>query len=639
MQIKTVFVEFISLAFLLLLCFTDCDTTSGSTKSPDAFLKSLSIKNSNVELIDNFDPKTTSYSVNVPYTTVSVTVYAEGAHEKASLAYQPENAGGEFLLNVGDNSITITVIAEDESIQEYIIKITRAASDEKVINAFFLGSNEGVINGETIVITVPYGTDVTKLAPTVTISGKSLNPASGVEQDFTNPITYTVTADDDSHKNYTVTVIVAASDTKEISRFAIGQNAGIISGTVITITAPYGTDVTKLAPTIIFSGKSMSPASGVEQDFTNPVIYTVTADDGSEKSYTVFIKHTASDTKEIYVFSIGNNTGIISGTNITVIVPYGTDVTGITPAIIFSGKSISPVSGVKQDFSDPVIYTGTADDGSEKEYTIIVIHAPSSGKEIQSFAIGPNVGVISGTSITVTVPYGTDITNLVPIVIFSGKSLSPASGTAQNFSDPVTYTVTADDDSEKTYTVIMIHAPSPVKEIHSFTIGSNIGVISGTNITVTIPYEPDITALTPTVIFSGKSISPASGTVQNFSDPVTYTVTADDGSEKEYTITVIRQGKPSITVEFTGITNEQIDLTADAQKDLSRKAHDELEISVNGDPLVVIWFIDGERRPNLTSTDITIAAGDYPVGVHYVTAMVYRNGIPYSNELTFRVVE
>jgi hypothetical protein len=239
------------------------------------------------------------------------------------------------------------------------------------------------------------------------------------------------------------------------------------------------------------------------------------------------------------------------------------------------------------------------------------------------------------------VPYGTNVTKLAPTITISGKSLEPASGIEQDFSNPVTYIVTADDGSEKTYTV-MVHAELPVKEIQSFTIGSNIGVISETDISVTVPYETDVTELAPAVIFSGKSLNPASGTAQDFSSPVTYTVTADDGSTKSYIITVTvnqQGGKPSISVEFTGITDEQIDLTADAQKNLSRKAHDELGISVNGAPLVVVWFIDGERRMDLTGAGIAIAADDFPVGVHYVSALVYRNGIPYSNELAFRVVE
>lgn len=56
----------------------------------------------------------------------------------------------------------------------------------------------------------------------------------------------------------------------------------------ITFTAPEGTDLSELIPifTVPKSAK-VNPESGVKQDFTNPVKYTVTAEDGTIKIYTV----------------------------------------------------------------------------------------------------------------------------------------------------------------------------------------------------------------------------------------------------------------------------------------------------------------------------------------------------------------
>ena len=63
-------------------------------------------------------------------------------------------------------------------------------------------------------------------------------------------------------------------------------------------------------------------------------------------------------------------------------------------------------------------------------------------------ALGADVTATIGTDATVTaaVPHGTDVTALVPtITIPDGASIAPESGAAQNFTDPVTYTVTAPD--------------------------------------------------------------------------------------------------------------------------------------------------------------------------------------------------
>lgn len=65
--------------------------------------------------------------------------------------------------------------------------------------------------------------------------------------------------------------------------------AGVIDGTDIDVLVPFGTDVEELVPTIIHTGVSISPASGVAQDFTTPVDYTVTAADGTTKVYTVTV--------------------------------------------------------------------------------------------------------------------------------------------------------------------------------------------------------------------------------------------------------------------------------------------------------------------------------------------------------------
>jgi hypothetical protein len=55
------------------------------------------------------------------------------------------------------------------------------------------GEVKGDIKGTDISVTVPSGTDVTRLTPTITVSsGASINPASGVGQDFRCLVYYTV---------------------------------------------------------------------------------------------------------------------------------------------------------------------------------------------------------------------------------------------------------------------------------------------------------------------------------------------------------------------------------------------------------------------------------------------------------------
>ena len=75
-------------------------------------------------------------------------------------------------------------------------------------------------------------------------------------------------------------------------------------------------------------------------------------------------------------------------------------------------------------------------------------------KNIISFTIDGVAGTIVGTNISVILPVGSSLLNKVPVIVISERAtISPASGVAQDFTNPVTYTVTADDYTTKDYLV------------------------------------------------------------------------------------------------------------------------------------------------------------------------------------------
>ena len=116
-----------------------------------------------------------------------------------------------------------------------------ALGSDKAIIAFGFADPEavGVITGTTrsVAVTVPSGTDVAALAPTIVISGLSVSPASGASQDFTNPVTYTVTAADGSTMAYTATVTVAVpAAMSSITTISSGLDVSAF-GSSVTFTA------------------------------------------------------------------------------------------------------------------------------------------------------------------------------------------------------------------------------------------------------------------------------------------------------------------------------------------------------------------------------------------------------------------
>ena len=174
----------------------------------------------------------------------------------------------------------------------------QGAEDERYILEFRVDSVYGTVDEDTKMVRLdfPAGTDVTHLTPTIIISNyATIEPKSGVAQDFTNPVYYTVTSLSGSTSQYMVeTVVHDADNEKSILsfRFDALDESGVIDQIArkISFVLPAGTDVTQLVPTIeVSEGATVDPASGVAQDFTNPVTYTVTAQNGTTAVYTVTV--------------------------------------------------------------------------------------------------------------------------------------------------------------------------------------------------------------------------------------------------------------------------------------------------------------------------------------------------------------
>jgi autotransporter-associated beta strand protein len=104
----------------------------------------------------------------------------------------------------------------------------------------------------------------------------------------------------------------------------------------------------------------------------------------------------------------------------------------------------------------------------------------SPAKDILTFTIpGQTSSIISGNSIQITVPVGTDVTSLAPSFTLSPlATATPIAGTPRNFTAPQTYTVTAQNLTTKTYTVSVTSASSPYDE-WAANAGLNVGVNDG----------------------------------------------------------------------------------------------------------------------------------------------------------------
>ena len=468
-------------------------------------------------------------------------------------------------------------------------------------------------SGTKYTITVPANTDEAALAQAVLKleisehaavkkTGEADNwPAEGKACGMTldQAVTFTVYSekcllgkDDTAKADYTVTITKAKSSEKDITAVKL-LNAdksviaeGKLSGTTWTITLPSDTDkalINKIGTStdvfmqINYTGVSLAQAEGYD-DATGIIgkwssgnvmcgispnsskTFTVTAEDGSTKTYTVEIKYTApnaptlsggSATRTSKTGATVKFTSSEAGSYFYKVVDHGAAVPTVdtskngTSAV--QGENTITLSNLTEDARDIyIVVVGAA--GGESAALKVEIPAYGSGSET------PDTGKFT---ITINAPKGGTITTnrtkadkgdeiIVTVKPDSGYqmvegsltySLAVAGGetvkiTGNRFTMPA---------GNVTITCKWETATTTAKGITSFSISGVVGAVNNTTntITITLPRGTDVTKLTPVIATNGvKSLTPGNGETVDFTNAVTYTAAMEDGSSKTYTVTV-----------------------------------------------------------------------------------------------------
>jgi uncharacterized cupin superfamily protein len=299
---------------------------------------------------------------------------------------------------------------------------------------------------------------------------------------------------------------------------------------------------------------SVSPTST-----TTYAIYSTTAGGfcsekiGSDQTVTVSQAPTTADAGEEQVITPGNSVVLAANTP-----SVGTGAWSIVEAPNTNLNQFTSTSSPTATFTPAggegnyILRWTISNDPCTASFSDVTISVLASGVSsacnITSFTIDGQVGasIIDVDEISVVMPYGVSLTNLTPAIDISyGATIDPLSGVPQNFSSPVVYTVTAEDEETyKEYSVTVTNEePSTACDILSFTISGQIGdtEYSGTNISVLMPAGTSLRTLTPTVTVSDDATYIPLG-VQDFRSAKMYTVTAQDGvTQKQYTVTVTKQ--------------------------------------------------------------------------------------------------
>ena len=458
----------------------------------------------------------TKYTIKVPADTdeaalaqavLNLEISEYAAVKKAGEADNWPAAGKSCGMKL-DTPVTFTVTAEDgKTTQDYTLTITKAKSSEKDITAVKLLNAdksviaEGKLNGTTWTITLPSDTDkalINKIGTSTDVfmqinyTGVSLAQAEGYD-DATSIIgkwssgnvmcgispnsskTFTVTAEDGSTKTYTVEIKYTAPNAPTLSNGSAtrtsktgatvkftSSEAGNYFYKVVDHGAAVPTVDTSKNGTSAVKGENTITLSNLTEDARDIYIVVVNASGGESAALKV----------EIPAYGSGSETPDTGKFTISVNAPKGGKIT---------------TNRTKADKGDEIIVTVTPDSGYQMvegslTYSLAVAGgetvkitgnrftmpagnvtitckwetATTTAKGITSFSISGVVGAVNNTTntITITLPRGTDVTKLTPVIATNGvKSLTPGSGETVDFTNAVTYTAAMEDGSSKTYTV------------------------------------------------------------------------------------------------------------------------------------------------------------------------------------------
>lgn len=467
------------------------------------------------------------------------------------------------------------------------------------------GKAIGVVSqsGTAYTITLPAGTDVSKLSEmklklsysdfaSVRKNGGeavdwSVGIACGMKIDI--PAKFTVVAEDgENTKDYTITIVLAKNGNNAITKvelLATADKAVIAEGTLegdtwtITVTDKTVADnLTMQYLRLTYDEKATVAMAGGYGDATGdfkwrngdvmcgmsvnqPVKFTVTAENGDTKEYTIVVKYDApaapeltngsaertSDKEAIVKFTSGeagtyyyavvnkgattpkvdttkNGKNAVAGENVITL----NNLTAGAREIYIIVKNAGGVESAALKVDIPAFGGGTEQPGEFK----ITISAPKGGTLTASKTTAG-----AGDTITVTATPDAGMQLVAGSLTYT---LAVAGGETKKI-DNFTFTMPAGDVS---LTCKWETKSTTVDGITGFSINGVSGSINQTNgtISVVMPYGTDVSQLVP--VISGNNITdmtPGSGVMQNFSKPVTYTVTLADGTTKTYTVTVYVQ--------------------------------------------------------------------------------------------------
>ena len=548
----------------------------------------------------------------IAYENDTVTLTAAPGERYMLTGWKVEDIDGTAIdITASELTATFTVPSTGKAITAtalFDIDPDKASAQNALISAALYGEDGALIaaadrEGTRFEITLPDGYNVADLAEKAKLvldySPYATARLKGADSDWPavgqggmtagTEYTFVITAENKRDaQEYTIVIIAPKSGDNTMTKvelLATADKAVIAEGTLegdtwtITITDKAVADnLTMQYLRLTYDEKATVAMAGGYGDATGdfkwrngdvmcgmsvnqPVKFTVTAENGDTKEYTIVVKYDApaapeltngsaertSDKEAIVKFTSGeagmyyyavvnkgattpkvdttkNGKNAVAGENVLTL----NNLTAGAREIYIVVKNAGGVESAALKVDIPAFGGGTEQPGEFK----ITISAPKGGTLTASKTTAG-----AGDTITVTATPDAGMQLVAGSLTYT---LAVAGGETKKI-DNFTFTMPAGDVS---LTCKWETKSTTVDGITGFSINGVSGSINQTNgtISVVMPYGTDVSKLVP--VISGNNIAsiiPGSGVMQDFSKPVTYTVTLADGTTKTYTVTVYVQ--------------------------------------------------------------------------------------------------